>query len=209
MCGPGTIATTCSRTFNTVGSFSYQCNVSGHAAAGMTGLVTVVAAPSPPTVSISSPASGTVFAAPASIKLTANAASSSGTVTNVQFFGNATSLGSTNASPFTITGAPLGAGSYALTARATDNAGLSTTSAVVNVSVVAPVTISNFFPRITNGQFTFNHTANPGLRYVVENSTNLSNWSPLMTNTAATSTVTNSFPVNIPQFYRVGRLPNP
>ncbi|MDB6122434.1 MAG: cellulase family glycosylhydrolase [Pedosphaera sp.] len=212
MCGPSA-TTSCSHTFQNVGAFAYQCNTLGHAGAGMTALVTVVAAPGnvAPSVSITSPASGAVFAAPANVKIIANATDSDGSVTNVQFFGGTTSLGSVTASPFNITANGLGAGSYALTAKATDNGGLSTTSAVVNISVVTPVAVSNFFPQVTNGQFVFDHTANPGLRYVVERSTALPNFSPVVTNTATSNSVhvTDSFTVGGMRFYRVGRLPNP
>ena len=32
------------------------------------------------------------------------------------------------------------------------------------LTVLTPVAVSNFFPRITNGQFVFSHSADPGLR---------------------------------------------
>lgn len=212
LCGGATV-TTCTHTFQNVGTFAYQCITPGHAAQGMTGLVTVVSAPAnvPPTVSITNLVNGAVFAAPANVTIAANAADSDGSVTNVQFFGSANSFGSTTSSPFHITASNLTAGSYALTAKATDNAGASTTSSVVNITVVSPVGISNFFPRLNNGQFDFDHTANPGLRYVVENSTNLTSWTAVATNMAISNSihVTDNFTVGGIRFYRVGRLPNP
>jgi glucose/arabinose dehydrogenase len=68
-------------------------------------------------------------------------------VTNVAFFDGTTPLGHTNQPPYTVT-ATLAAGVHPLTAVATDNLGLSATSAVVNVSVSTPnsppsVTITN------------------------------------------------------------------
>ena len=77
--------------------------------------------------------------------------------------------------------------------------------------MVTPVAVSNFFPRVINGQFVFNHTANPGLRYAVENTTNFAVWSPVATNTAVSNSVevSDSFQVGNLRFYRVGRLPNP
>jgi hypothetical protein len=152
-----------------------------------------------------------VFAAPANVTIAANAADSDGSLTNVQFFGGAVSFGSTTASPFHITANNLAAGAYALTAKATDNAGASTTSSVVNITVVSPVAVSNFFPRLTNGQFVFDHTANPGLRYVVENSSNLTSWTSVATNTASSNSVEvmDTFSAGEIRFYRVGRLPNP
>jgi plastocyanin len=212
LCGGSTV-TTCTHTFQNAGTFAYQCITPGHAGAGMTGLVTVVSAPAnvPPTVSITNLVNGAVFAAPANVTIAANAADSDGSVTNVQFFGGAVSFGSTTASPFHITANNLAAGAYALTAKATDNAGASTTSSVVNITVVSPVAVSNFFPRLTNGQFVFDHTANPGLRYVVENSSNLTSWTSVATNTASSNSVEvmDTFSAGEIRFYRVGRLPNP
>ncbi len=89
-----------------------------------------------PTVSIASPSEGAVFAAPASIQLTANASVSGGTVTNVEYFAGAISLGSGTAAPFAVTGSIPEPGLYALTAVATAG-GLSATSAVVNITVNA------------------------------------------------------------------------
>ena len=214
LCGSSSV-TTCTHTFMNPGTFGYECIVPGHAAAGMVGRLVVNPAPSnaPPVVSITGPANGAVFAAPANVTITANATDSDGSVTNVLFLVNANSVGQTNgAGPvFTLQASALAAGSYALTTKATDNGGASTTSGAVNISVVAPVAVSNSSPRIANGQFSFNYTANPGLRYVVQNSSNLVNWVPIATNTAAGSNVnvTDSFNVGGMRFYRVGRLPNP
>jgi plastocyanin len=208
MCGasfPGS----CTNVFSTPGTYLYHCI--NHGSFGMTGVVNVAAAPLPPTVGITDPVGGAVFAAPASVKITATATNTDGSVTNVQFLSNGGPLGSVTTAPFNFTTPPLAFGTYALTAKASANNGLSATSAPVNISVVTPVAISNFFPRITNGQFLFNHTANPGLRYVVENTTTFTNWSPLVTNTAASNSVEvdDSFQVGSLRFYRVGRLPNP
>jgi len=165
--------------------------------------------PPTPTISITSPASGAVFAAPANVKLTVNASVSGGSVTNVSFFNNGSPLGSSQTPPFNFTTGALGAGSYPLTAVATA-AGISATSTVVNVSVVAPVVTSLAGSAAANNQFSFNYTANPGLRYVVESSSNLLNWTPVVTNVANGSSVPfNTILLPGDSFYRVGRLPNP
>src|SRR5690349_790567 len=49
ICGPNTVGTGCSHTFNTPGNYPYVCAVQGHAAMGMTGLVVVASAPPPAT----------------------------------------------------------------------------------------------------------------------------------------------------------------
>jgi hypothetical protein len=118
-----------SNTFTSAGTFPYFCVVHG-----FTGTVNVQAGNSPPTVAISSPTNGAFFTAPAIVPITATANDSDGSVTNVAFFDGAAFLGGTNNTPYTMT-ASLAVGSHALTAVATDNLGLSTTSSVVNVTV--------------------------------------------------------------------------
>lgn len=101
----------------------------------------------PPTVAITSPTNGSSFTAPAIVPITASANDSDGSVTNVAFFDGPTFLGQTNNTPYTVT-ATLATGSHPFIAVATDNAGLSATSSVVNVTVSAAnvppsVTITN------------------------------------------------------------------
>jgi plastocyanin len=209
ICGSGTVATSCSHTFNTAGTFNYVCTP--HAGLGMTGQVIVVAPSVPPTISVTAPASGTVYAAPADVKLSTTTTAGTGSVTNVQFFANSTSLGSTTISPFDFTASSLAAGNYSLTAKAQNSVGLATTSSPVSITVVNPVVVSNYFAQVTNGQFSFEHTANPGLKYVLEKSSDLSTWSAVTTNTATSNSVhaSDTFQVRDLKFYRVGRLPNP
>ncbi|GEM_PF-581216 len=119
----------------------------GHFAGGFTyDRSTPGATDVPPTVAISSPTNGASFTAPAAVAIVATAQDSDGSVTNVSFFDGSTPLGGTNSAPYTVT-ASLAAGSHALTAVATDDLGLSTTSSVVNVTVNAntppSVTITN------------------------------------------------------------------
>lgn len=162
----------------------------------------------PPTVTITNPAAGAVFAEPANVKISAGATVSSGTVTNVSFFVNSTLAGSVQNPPFTLTTNGLAAGSYTLQAVATAG-GLSGTSSVVNISVVSPVAVSLSSPTVSGGLFSFSYNANPGLRYVVEQSSDLINWTPIVTNTPPSSPVSFSQSVGAFNFYRVGRLPNP
>jgi plastocyanin len=199
----------CTNVFNTPGTYLYHCV--NHVSFGMTGVVNAAAVALPPGVTITSPGGGSVFAEPASVKISSSVTNSSGSVTNVEFFSNGGSLGSVTTAPFNFTTTPMSVGAYALTAKASASTGLSATSWPVNVSVVTPVAVSNFFPRITNGQFVFEHTANPGLRYAVENTTNFTAWAPVVTNTAVSNSVEviDTFQVGNLRFYRVGRLPNP
>lgn len=169
-----------------------------------------VISPPSPTITITGPANATVFAAPAKVQLVADAAVTGGSVTNVEFFGNLVSFGNVKAPPFRITTPDLSAGAYALRAVATA-AGISSTSSVVNITVVTPVTITSSLPQIANGRFSFDYTANPGLVYSVQNSSNLLDWVPIVTNTATSSPVhfSDDFVPTGARFYRVKRLPNP
>ncbi|MBD8524591.1 glycosyl hydrolase family 18 protein [Pseudomarimonas arenosa] len=88
-----------------------------------------------PTVSLTAPAAGQSFQAGSTITVSANAQDSDGTVTQVQFFRGSTSLGTDTSAPYSVTWSNAQAGSYSLTAVATDNGGKSTTSAAVNITV--------------------------------------------------------------------------
>ena len=99
--------------------------------------ITVDAANGKPTVSITSPANGATFTAPADITINANASDSDGTVAKVEFFRGTTKLGEDSSSPFSFLWSNANAGSYNLTARATDDDGESTTSSVVAITVNA------------------------------------------------------------------------
>lgn len=89
----------------------------------------------PPTVSITSPAVGATFTAPASIGVTASAADSDGTIARVEFFAGNTSIGVDTAAPYTVTWTNVPAGTYQLTAVATDNGNAMTTSGMVSITV--------------------------------------------------------------------------
>ena len=92
-----------------------------------------------PTVSITAPASGASFTAPASISISANASDADGSISKVEFYNGTTLLGSDLTAPYSFSWTNVAAGSYSITARATDNGGLTTTSASVSVQVNAVV----------------------------------------------------------------------
>ncbi|HEX8531739.1 MAG TPA: Ig-like domain-containing protein, partial [Cytophagales bacterium] len=92
----------------------------------------------PPTVQITQPAHNATFPAPATLTLTATAADTDGTVSKVEFFNGATKLGEDTAAPYAFTWVNVAAGTYTLTAKATDNGGAATVSTAVTVTVTAP-----------------------------------------------------------------------
>ncbi len=89
----------------------------------------------PPVVNITSPANNAVFTAPATVNIQAAASDSDGIVTRVAFYNGSTLLGVDSVAPYTWTWNNIAAGTYSLTAKATDNAGATTTSAVVSITV--------------------------------------------------------------------------
>jgi hypothetical protein len=91
-----------------------------------------------PTVSITAPIEAASFNAPASITIGATAADVNGTVQQVAFYNGGTLLGTDNSSPYSFNWTNVAAGNYALTAKATDNDGLITTSIPVNIVVNVP-----------------------------------------------------------------------
>jgi plastocyanin len=199
-------------TFNNAGSFPYECSI--HVSFGMTGTINVSGTANvPPTVLITNLSPGAVFAAPANVTIRAMASDSDGSVTNVQFRVGSTVISNRTTAPYAATTNNLPAGNYTLFAVASDNKGAMTTNSVA-ISVVTPATVVlSAFQRLTPSIFRFTYTANAGLRYVVQRSTDLTSsiWTSLNTNTAAGTSVnfTNSNAPSSPTFYRVGRLPNP
>jgi plastocyanin len=201
-----------SHTFPSGGAFFYFCTLHGTATSGMMGHINVTAPNSPPSVTITNPVSGTVLAAPANVNIQASASDSDGSVTNVQFLVGSVILTNKAAAPFFAVTNNLPAGPYTLTAIASDNLGATATNSV-SLSVVTPVTLTIGSPLKSVANFQFNYSANTGLTYVVQRSTNLviSNWTSIFTNTAASNPVVfvDTHATNNPGFYRVGRLPNP
>ncbi len=204
---------TFTNTFNTNGSYFYYCSIHGTPTTGMRGEVVVNAANVPPTVTITNPASGAVFAAPANVTLQASTTDSGGTVTNVQFLIGSTNLGNVAVAPYSAVANSLNAGSYTFFAIASDNVGATATNSV-SISVVSPVPVQLSAPlELPPAKFQFTYTANTGLSYIVLRSTNLgsANWTVLSTNLAGSSSInfTDQNATGNPGFYRVGRLPNP
>jgi uncharacterized repeat protein (TIGR03806 family) len=91
----------------------------------------------PPTVVLSNPVGGSTFTATATISLIATAAAPYNPLSYVSFFTNGTLAGSVSNAPYSLTIIGLTAGSYTLTATATDGSGLTGTSAPVAITVSA------------------------------------------------------------------------
>ena len=152
----------------------------------------IVIANQPPTVSITSPASGTSVFGPANVTLGATASDSDGTVSKVEFFSGATKIGESSASPYSYPCTLSIAGTYSFTARAIDNEGASASSTPVTLTILEevvskPLGISSVTYQASSGaQVTVTGTAGQTQSVYVSN--DLKSWTLLSTITNVTGT---------------------
>ena len=92
----------------------------------------------PPAVRLTSPAPSSTFTEPATVDISAEATDVDGTVRQVELFAGETSLGVRTAEPYEVTWDGVAAGTYRLTAVATDNDGANTVSSPVTITVGPP-----------------------------------------------------------------------
>ncbi|MBM3767308.1 MAG: DUF1929 domain-containing protein, partial [Acidobacteria bacterium] len=92
-----------------------------------------------PSISIVAPSNNASFVAPACVTIDANATTTQGTVTQVEFYNGATLLNTDTTAPYSFNWANVAAGNYTLTAKAIGSNGTSTTSAPIAIVVTAPV----------------------------------------------------------------------
>lgn len=88
-----------------------------------------------PTIALTAPVPGGQYFAPATVSLAATAADSDGAVAKVDFYANGSLIGTSETAPYGFVWDGIGAGTYALTAKATDDAGGISTSAAVTITV--------------------------------------------------------------------------
>lgn len=89
----------------------------------------------PPLVNITSPLSNSHFISPKTISVSAEASDTDGTIAEVEFFVNGTSVATDNVSPYSINWIIPENGAYSITAKATDNLGAITFSTPVDITV--------------------------------------------------------------------------
>ena len=117
-----------------------------------------------PLVAITSPVDGDKLDPGQTVDVTAAASDADGSVAKVEFFDGDTLIGEDTTAPYTVTWtAPDAEGLYELTAKATDDAGNTTTSRLVQVQVgelfgnLLPFTnVNGEFERLGAGQFRLN-----------------------------------------------------
>jgi predicted phage tail protein len=131
-------------TWSPVGAGTYTIRAVAYDAAGAsatsaTSSITVSAPNAPPTVTLSTPASGATYTAPATVVLSADASDPENAVARVEFYSGSTLLGTATAAPYSFTWGSVPAGTYNVRAVAYDAAGASASSAAVTIIVTIPV----------------------------------------------------------------------
>ena len=161
-----------------------------------------------PVVSIINPIDSTFFVAPATVSIEASASDNDGSVSQVEFFEGGNKLGEVTSAPFSFTWTNVTAGSYSLTARATDNNGGTATSVPVNISVTNSPSIATTIvdANILAGVFQFSFATDIGRNYLVQRTAVVpsTNWQTFtnVTGTGSNAVVYDS--ATEPQrFYRV------
>jgi plastocyanin len=137
-----------------------------------------------PVLTITSPANNSTTNFPAVITVAGTSSDPDGILGPVVYYMNESPVRTNSGSPFSFTLTNLAAGSYGFKSVATDNRSASSTSSVATVTI-NPFTITP--PVITTTQAQFTYAANPGLKYIVQGSADLKQWTDIVTNTATTS----------------------
>ena len=101
-----------------------------------------------PTVTLTDPQSSTTFTSGSTIVIDASATDSDGIVSKVDFYQGTSLLGTDTSSPYSFAWNNVAAGTYSLTARATDDSGAFSTSSAVTVNVLGT---SSFHSLSLNG----------------------------------------------------------
>jgi hypothetical protein len=142
-----------------------------------------------PTVTLTNPVNGQIFAPSANILLQANASDPGGSLAKVEFYEGSTKLGEKLTAPYSLTWSNVPAGTYRVSARAIDNLGGAVDSVQVSIIVANRPRLTNLI-RLSPSLFQFALMGDVGAVYVVQYSTNLINWNTLTTVTNATPTIT-------------------
>jgi plastocyanin len=177
-------------TFTNAGFYPYVCLQHVGLNPQQTGTVTVIGGNLPPSVTMTAPPGGSRHPSPPNFVTGATASDPDGIVTNVFFTATLTSggapvnLGSATTAPYSVLVTNLPPASYQFRAVAMDDAGVSSTSAVINVLIAVPVPLQLISPVKNGGQFEFDVATSFGMSYVVEESRGLeAGWTAVTTNT--------------------------
>ena len=142
----GSTPPTFAATWSNIPVGAYSLTARAYAASGLSAISAAinVTVDTPPTVTITAPASNAQLTMPGPFTLSATAtdANPGGSISKVEFLVNNAVVGSTAASPYKFSWTPAAVGTCSIAARATDNLGGVTTSAAVSVTVANGPTVT-------------------------------------------------------------------
>lgn len=166
-----------------------------------------------PQVTLTSPGGGSSFEAPADVDITASATASTG-IARIDFFANNNSIGSATLAPYSVHWSGVAAGSYTITAVATDNGGRHTTSSAVTVTVNSPAPGTSVLSVQVNGNGTVQpnrdgQTLQVGARYSMTAVPAAGNLFAGWTGGASSSAATLTFTMQDGMGLTANFLPNP
>ncbi|SDB65476.1 Por secretion system C-terminal sorting domain-containing protein [Flavobacteriaceae bacterium MAR_2010_188] len=142
-----------------------------------------------PNVSISNPSNGSSYSTGTNISIAANATDGDGSISQVEFFVNGSSIGVDTTSPYSRSWS-VASGTSDLTAVATDNLGASTTSSVVSVTGTTTGTASSMY---VSSIVTGTASAAKGSKYGTASVTILNNLGNPVSNATVTGTFSGTF----------------
>jgi hypothetical protein len=159
----------------------------------------------PPTVSWMVPTNNSSFVQTKMVTLALRAQDLDGTVSNVAVFNGSNLLGTVSygrADVYSLAWTNVASGNHVLNAVATDNSGATNAFPATVSIIVRPLTLFTCSSP-ADGQFSLTFQGQNGQNYVLETSTNLTEWTPLLTNAPSNGTVTFSTAAVEPRrFYR-------
>jgi hypothetical protein len=123
------------------GAYSLTARATDNLGTVRTSAVVAVIADTPPAIALTAPTNNALFVEPANVSLSVTASDSDGSVSKVEYYAGTNKVAEATNSPFSATWTSAPSGLYSLTAKATDNLGISTTSSAVNITI---------FPTLTN-----------------------------------------------------------
>ncbi|MGB7926240.1 MAG: carboxypeptidase regulatory-like domain-containing protein, partial [Pyrinomonadaceae bacterium] len=112
---------------------------------------TVETGDAPPSAAMVNPPAEAVFIPGSNITLEADAATSSGQITKVEFYAGTTLVGTDKTAPYNVTWNNVAENHYKLTARVTNSFGSMKSSTLVPITVGSPATTHSISGRVKNG----------------------------------------------------------
>lgn len=152
----------------------------------------------PPTVTLTAPANGSSFTAPATINVAATVTASGNVISKVEFLNGAAVIGEDATEPYAFTWSGVGAGNYALSARvvyASSSVNSTTASITVNPAPTAPLAPLNLTATVaSSSQINLAWTAGSANQtgFKIERSLNGSTYTQIATTAANVTSYSNT-----------------